>query len=110
MKRRFFLGLAPAVLAARAAASSPVSLPTIQERIDHHAAEILDMVHGIAPAETGTISVALHDNWHPHGPIGRSWGAAAYKTVWRDHPQGRGMWIGDSTFHLHPERLSWTAC
>ena len=83
----------------------PVSLPTIQERIDHHAAEILGMVREVAPAEVGTISVLLRDNWHPHATSGRSWSAAAYQTVWRDHPQGTGMWVGDGICHLHPERL-----
>lgn len=108
MKRRFFLGLAPAVLAARAAASSPVSLPTIQERIDHHAAEILGMVREIAPPELGAISVNLSENWHEQGRVGRWWHGTGASFQWREYDRGAAMWVQERSFYLNPENLAWT--
>ncbi len=108
MKRRFFLGLAPAVLAARAAPASPVSLPTIQERIDHHAAEILGIVREMAPPELGAVSVSLSENWHERGTIGRWWHGTGASFKWHEYGQGASMWVQDRTFYLNPERLAWT--
>ncbi|MBY0135561.1 hypothetical protein [Paracoccus yeei] len=107
MKRRFFLGLAPAVLAARVAPASPVNLPTIQERIDHHAAEILGMVRETAPPELGAVSVVLSENWHEQGPAGRSWHGMGASFQWREGGGRPAMWVQDRTFHLYPLDLSW---
>lgn len=107
MKRRFFLGLAPALVVARAASSS-VTLPTIQERIDHHAAEILGMVREIAPPEAGAVSVILGENWHPHAALGRWWYGTSDSFSWHEHERGAAMWVQHRTSYLNPESLSWS--
>lgn len=108
MKRRFFLGLAPAVLASRAMPASSISLPTIQERIDLHAAEILGMVREIAPAELGAISVNLSENWHEQGRVGRWWHGKGASFEWREYDRGVAMWAQDRAFYLNPENLAWS--
>lgn len=108
MKRRFFLGLAPAVLAARAVPASPLSLPSIQERIDHHAAEILGMVRETAPPEIGSISVHLYENWHEQGRIGKWFNAGGSSFAWKENGCWPSMWIADRQFHMNPENLRWS--
>ncbi|MDK8871611.1 hypothetical protein [Paracoccus sp. SSJ] len=108
MKRRFFLGLAPTIIAARATSSSHINLPTIQERIDHHAAEILGMVREIAPSEIGAISVNLSENWHEQGTVGRWWHGTGASFRWREYDRGTAQWVQDRAFHLNPENLAWS--
>lgn len=108
MKRRFFLGLAPAVLAARAVHASPVVLPSIQERVDHHAAEILALVRQVAPPELGSIALNLSENWHEQGRVGRWWAATGVTFAPSKYSLDRPIWVQDRSYHMDPQKLTWS--
>lgn len=105
MKRRIFLSLAPAVIAARPVPASPVHLPTIQEQMDEHAAAMCKIVRSIAPEDTGGIAVTVGDNWTVPYMLGQSWSAQAF--VYRNEPMpnGKDFWVGRGGWHLNPNNL-----
>ena len=109
MRRRLFLGLAPALLAARTVPAAPVQMPTVNERIDHHAAELITLLRPVAPEGAGSLSVTISDHWI--GPnAGRQWWQAearGYQEV-ASATSGNPYWIGQGVWHLNPDGLQWS--
>lgn len=109
MRRRLFLGLVPALLAARAVPAAPVQMPTLNERIDHHAAELIGLLRPLAPEGAGSLAVTIADHWT--GPdAGRQWWQAEARGYRSDPglPDGRPFWIGAGVWHLNPDGLRWS--
>lgn len=63
MKRRVFLSLAPAVLAAKAVPASVVAMPTIQEQMDNHAMAICALIRPLVPEGAGSLTITLGESW-----------------------------------------------
>jgi len=109
MRRRLFLGLAPALLAARGGPAAPVQMPTLNERIDHHAAELIGLLRPLAPEGAGSLAVTVADHWNGLD-TGRQWWQAearGYREV-TSPTGGSPYWIGQGVWHLNPNGLRWS--
>ena len=109
MRRRLFLGLAPALLAARAVSATPLQIPSLNERVDLHAAELIGLLRPLAPEGAGSLAVTIGDHWI--GPAaGRQWWqvqANGYR-VDGTFPDGSPFWIGEGVWQLNPNGLRWS--